>query len=687
MKPLIAVGVASVLALGAAAVAAMGTFGHAAPLPTAHQQPELVAPKELGFIAGSVALTMTTAHYSGAAIDDSRSRQWLDRYIRALDPQRVYLLASDVAEFQEKWATTLDDDVLSPAPTLEAAFQIHGRFRQRVAERVAAAQRILAGEVRLDDPKATVDLDRSEDPWAADTAALDAIWRTRITEQVLTMKLGEDRGGDPLDRLRKRYERVQREAFDVDAEDVLEVYITALTETFDPHSNWFKPVSKENFDIDMQDTLIGIGAVLNMEDGYVVIRELVKGGPAEQSGLLKAKDTILAVAQGPDAAPTDVVEMRLDRVVQLIRGKEGSPVVLTVHPGDAADPAETKQITLVREKVKLSQSAAKGEVRDVGGLKLGVIDVPSFYVDSEGERAGDPNFGSTARDVAKLLTQWNGEGVQAVLLDLRENGGGSLDQALQLSGLFLKGGPVVQIRDRQGEIEVLKDPDPAEVWTKPVIVLTSEFSASASEIFAAALQDHGRALVVGSDTTHGKGTVQNLMGLERFLTRMGHPEAALHAGAIKFTTHMFYRVNGASTQLKGVSADIRIPSPFQALEVRESDLDFALPWDEIAPARYKAGHLAVDVVALQSQSAARVSANREFTWMLEDVAENRRMDELDALTLDLDARKAEVDETKQRADAREAARKASGWDGEAEIDPVLDEAVQILADLLRAGGR
>jgi carboxyl-terminal processing protease len=639
------------------------------------------ADPDMAAVASTVAYTMITGHYTAESIDDARSREWLSTFLDDLDPQRLYLLKSDVDEFQ-RWANRLDEDILSPEPSLEAPFAIHARYRQRVAERVAAASRMLAEPMPLDGSLGEVEVDREKAAWAANTAALDAVWRTRLAEQVLSMKLGDDRPEPPEVRLRKRYERIGRDVEETEREDILEAWLGALTRTFDPHSVWFKPISKENFDIDMRDTLTGVGAVLGQEDGYVTINELVDGGPAKRSEQLKPKDTILAVAQG-DGPPVDVVEMRLDKVVQLIRGKEGTEVVLTVHPVDAADPAETRQVRIIREKVKLAQSAAKGELREIpaagGPVKLGLIDVPSFYVDTEGQRAGDKAWGSTARDVAALLATWKGS-VDVVVLDLRQNGGGSLDQALELTGLFLDNGPVVQIRDREGEIEVLKDPSEGALWTGPVVVLTSELSASASEIFAAALQDYGRALVVGSPTTHGKGSVQNLVSLERYLVRTGHPEAAPRSGALKYTTHMFFRVNGNSTQTNGVAADVVLPSYYAGLDILEADIPHALPHAEIPAARYKTQPRPFDLAALQTASQARVAVHPEFKQLADDIAERERYRADNTLSLDLDDRRAEQEADEAQDKARDEARKAAGWDGEAEIDAVLDEALLVARD-------
>ncbi len=685
MKRTLIAGVLGLALTGAIVGAAAVGFSAPPPLPTAAEQPNLPVPPELSPVAQAVGMVLTNFHYGGAAIDDSRARAWLAAYFDDLDPQRLYFLQSDIDALTTKWVTSIDDDLLSARPTLAAAYEIHARFRTRIDERISTALRRLDKPLDLEGSE-TVEIDRGEARWAKSAAELDTLWERRLTEQAIGLTLSATASsGEPVDRLRKRYERIRRDAFDVDAADILEVYLAALSGTFDPHSVWMKPASKDSFDIDMQDTLTGIGAVLGSEDGVVVIRELVAGGPAANSGLLEPNDQILAVSQGAGAPPTDLVEMRIDRVVQLIRGKAGTEVVLTIHPAKASDPSETKQVTLVRERVKLSQAAAKGEIRVVpssgGDKRIGVLDVPSFYVDSEAERRGETNFGSTANDVRRLLVDWKDDKLDGIVVDLRANGGGSLQQALELTGLFLDSGPVVQIRDRAGKVKSLDDPSPGALWTGPVTVLTSELSASASEIFAAALQDYGRALIVGSPTTHGKGSVQELIGLDRWLTRIGEPEAAARAGAIKYTSAMFFRVNGSSTQRKGVLADIVLPSPYRGLKISEADLDAALAWDQVAPATYRRADLRAPLAALQQRSEARVASSEEFRWLAADVAEREATDARNTLLLQLSARRAEVDANKADDAARDAARATRGWkEGDDLPDFLLDEALAVTAD-------
>jgi carboxyl-terminal processing protease len=685
-------------------VLASGSAGDAAPVTPGVAAPEAsiggngtttrIQGTEIhGAIASAVGITLLTGHYSGRPINDALSREWLANYVDALDYSRIYFLQSDIDEITA-WETKLDDDLLSEKPTLEAAWAIYDLYARRVDERVVRALEMLDDDLRFDDANAKVDIDRHDDPWATDAAALDLIWRDRIIEQLLRMELTEAPSTQtPVERLKRRYERVRKEARDVYPEDVLESYLGALSRAFDPHSSWFKPIAKENFDIDMRDTLTGIGAQLSGEDGYTVIDSLIPGGPAEGSQQLAPEDKILAVGQGTDGELVDIIDMRLDRVVQLIRGPANTTVHLVIHPASAADPSEVRDVFIVRDKVKLSHAAASSEVHELPGssgtVKVGYIDVPSFYVDSDGQRAGDPNYGSTTRDVAKILGDMRAQGVSSLVIDLRNNGGGSLDEAIQLTGLFLPGGPVVQIRSREAAIEVLRDEDPSVAWDGPVVVLTSEISASASEIFAGALQDYGNGLIVGADSTHGKGTVQNLVGLERFLRKTGHSEEADQGGAVKFTTHMFFRVNGASTQVRGVRSDIVLPSPYRGMEIKEEHIEQGtpLPWDSVQPARYRRLGKGFDLPALTEASRLRVAADPEFGFLEQQVEERLGLDALDTLSLHIDTRRAETARLEALTKARDDARKAAGWDGEAEIDPIRTEALHIARDVVTLKAR
>ena len=630
-------------------------------------------------VAALVAATMTTRHYDRHVIDDAVSAEWFDSYLKMLDRDRLYFVQADIDEFMP-FRDKLDDDIQSRTPKLEAAYLIRQRWVQRLTERVDHISKLLdQNKFDFSDPKASIQIDREKASWPKDTAEQDELWRLRVSEQILRMELGGDERKIAIERIRKRYHRLLTEEQDLDADDVLEPYLAALTLLYDPHSEWMKPISKENFDIDMADTLIGIGAVLQAAEGYVTISELVPGGPAAMSGELAPADRILAVAQeGQD--PVDVVDMRLDKVVKLIRGAEKTKVILTVWPGDAKDPSERKLVTITRDRVKLARAAATGAVTEVEGLRIGVIDVPSFYEDDEGRRAGLADWGSTARDTAKLLAQWQAEGpLDAVVIDLRLDGGGALDQAIELTGLFIDKGPVVQIRDGDGRIESLDDEVPGVAYAGPMVVLTSEQSASASEIFAGAIQDWGRGLIVGSETTHGKGSVQNLQSLDRML-----PGRSLFngqdPGSLKYTTHMFFRVEGASTQIQGVHADVVLPSPYQGLKIKESDLDHALPWDRVPPAAYTKQPINVDVDALRTASAWRVKSGVEFSFLQTDLAERARLEAETTLSLNEAQRQADIDRAKRIDEARTNARAALGEDPKHLPDPIMDEATSVARD-------
>ncbi|MBW1881825.1 MAG: PDZ domain-containing protein, partial [Deltaproteobacteria bacterium] len=414
----------------------------------------------------------------------------------------------------------------------------------------------------------------------------------RIKEQVLRGLLRGESQESQVEMLRRRYHRLETDILATEPADVLEPYLASFAHAFDPHSDYFKPSTNADFDIEMSNSLEGIGATLRTEGEYTLVYSLVPGGPAQQGEELQPGDRIVAVAQGSEP-PVDVVDERIDKVVKQIRGPKGTEVRLTVIPVDAPDPSHTRVIRITRDQVILAADDAESRVievpgQDGQGIKLGLIDIPSFYQDFQARRGGDPEFKSTTRDVKQLLTELKAEEVSGIILDVRRNGGGSLNESVELTGLFIPQGPVVQIGDRSGRTEAMYDPDPAVVYDGPLMVLTSPLSASASEILAGAIQDYDRGLVVGSASTHGKGTVQNVIDLDPVLRRfVRYPTPDDLAGAVKVTTHKFYRVSGASTQLRGVQADVVLPSPFDGLELLEGDLDYVLGWDRVAPLTYR----------------------------------------------------------------------------------------------------
>jgi carboxyl-terminal processing protease len=474
--------------------------------------------------------------------------------------------------------------------------------------------------------------------------------------QLVVAKLEKDNAEEIVKIISKRYARVQRAVRDYDNDDVIQVYLTALTHVYDPHSDYFGKAELENFSIGMKLSLFGIGAVLRSEDGFCKIQEL-KPGPAMRSKKLKPNDRIIAVAQS-NQPPVDVVDMKLSKVVEMIRGPKGTEVQLTVIPADAADPSVRQLVTLIREEIKLEDQEAKARILELpftnsSVLRFGVIDLPSFYssFELEGRKPdGDPK--STTTDVAQLLKKLMAEKVSGVILDLRRNGGGSLEEAIRLTGLFIREGPVVQVRDYDGRKTVDEDPDSSMLYDGPLIVLTSRFSASASEILAGALQDYGRALIVGDSSTHGKGTVQSLIQLAPILRGNGVSLAG-NPGALKITIRKFYRVSGSSTQLKGVTPDIVLPSVNNHLDVGESSLDNPLPWDTIAAADYeKFNSVTPYLEETKKRSDQRVATDRDFSFVREEIARYKKLQEEKSVSLNEAQRLKEKQETDDRAKAR-----------------------------------
>ena len=592
-------------------------------------------------------------HYAKRPVDDALARVWLDVYLDDLDPLSLFFLDADIQRLRAK-GDTLDDDLRKSQPELTVAFEAFGVYQTRAREAYTGALKVLDEDLSFDDPSAQAELDREDAPAPTTVEERDALWRDRVRAQVLELVLRGETVERAKELVGKRLERSLGNLDRMEARDVVEIYLTSLATVYDPHSSYFKPSSSEDFDIRMRDSLEGIGAELRFEDGYTKIIRLIAGGPAEASGELGKGDLILAVAQGEEE-PTDVVEMRLDDVVQLIRGKKGTEVRLTIRP--AADPSMTKIVPIIRDKVVLERVSAKGELEsftrpDGTTLKVGVIDVPSFYVDSWAARRGEKNVRSTTNDVRKHVLALRAQGAEAMLLDLRGNGGGALSEAISLTGLFIDRGPVVQIHDPLRGTEVLEDDDKGLAWSGPLVVLTDELSASASEIFAGAIQDHNRGLVVGAPQTHGKGTVQQMVDLGAVLRDGPFRDVADKAGALKVTVQKFYRVNGGSTQRRGVQPDVVIPSPWEGIDVLEGDLDRALPYDEVDRASYTPLPMTVDLPALQAASSARVATVPLFGWLAEDVAERQAREKEDTLSLHQASREAERDERLERLNAR-----------------------------------
>ena len=511
-------------------------------------------------------------HYNKPPLNDERSIQIYDNYLKLLDPSRSYFTAADIAEFNQ-WRSRFDD--LLKSGDLEPGFTIYRRHLTRMEERLNYALAELGKGV--DKIDFTVDeqlqVDREKAPWAKDRAELDELWRKRVKDEVLRLKIAGKETKDIQELLTKRYKNQLARLKQTRGEDVFQAYINAFATTYDPHTTYLSPDNAENFDINMSLSLEGIGAVLQSDNEHVKVVRLVPAGPAEKSKQIAPADKIVGVAQGNDEM-VDVIGWRLDEVVKLIRGPKGSTVRLEVIPASNPPSDQTsKVVTITREAVKLEEQAAKKKVLDLKhdgrDYKLGVIELPAFYLDFKAFRAGDPNYKSTTRDVKRLLDELQAEKVDGVVIDLRNNGGGSLQEATELTSLFIEQGPTVLVRNADGRVDVLADENKGIYYNGPLAVLVNRLSASASEIFAGAMQDYHRALILGGQT-FGKGTVQTIQPLNH--------------GELKLTLAKFYRVSGQSTQHQGVIPDILYPDVMDTKDIGESALPAALPWDSIRPA-------------------------------------------------------------------------------------------------------
>lgn len=515
-------------------------------------------------------------HFKKTPLDDDLSAQIFKRYIESLDPNRSYFLASDMEEL-EAYEYFLDD--LLRKSRLEPVFEVFRRFRSRVEERSAFAIGLLDTDFDFTREE-EYRFDRSKASWAQDRDELNDIWRKRVKNDVLTLRLaGKKDPKEIKELLRKRYERLSRRVAQLNVDDVYQLFMNAYAGAVEPHTAYLSPRTSENFRIHLSLSLEGIGAALRTENEYTVVQRIIRGGPADKSGLLHPEDRITGVGQG-DENITDVVAWRLEDVVDLIRGPKDSVVRLEVLPKNGSASGPRKVITLVRNKINLDEQAAKKYILETRVGKVGVIELPTFYMDIAAQSRGDKDFRSTTRDVGRLIGELQKEGVTGLVIDLRGNGGGALTEAVNLSGLFIRKGPVVQVKDAGGRIEVERDPDPGIAYSGPMLVLVDRYSASASEIFAGAMQDYGRAVVVG-EPTFGKGTVQSLVNLDRF-TKGDTP----HLGQLKTTIAQFFRVSGDSTQHRGVVPDIQYPTAFDSKERGERALENALPWAHVEAAAF-----------------------------------------------------------------------------------------------------
>ncbi len=570
-------------------------------------------------IARVTAAFLEQGHYLQQKINPTISSNFYTRYIDSLDPMHMMFLQSDIAEF-DKWKMTLGEMALKTGDTAPATI-IYNRFLQRMREQVKYVTNLIATEKFEFTSDERYTPNRRELPRPRDLAGARTLWRERVRYEWLNELLNKEKPGQIKESLLKRYNR----QFDMlerwDSDDVLQIYLDALAHAYDPHSDYMGKPASDNFNIGMRLSLFGIGALLRSEDGYCKIEEL-KEGPAKKSGQLKQNDKIIAIGQGTNP-PVDVIDWKLNKVVDLIRGEKGTEVRLTVIPVDAPDTSVRKVVSLIRDEIKLEDQEAKARLLDLPAengqpaTRLGIIYLPSFYADLKNR---GPNRKSTTTDVAKLLKKLKEEKVSGVILDLRHNGGGSLEEAINLTGLFIKEGPVVQVKDSDGHITVDKDTDPDIFYDGPLVVMTSRFSASASEIVAGALQDYGRALVVGDSSTHGKGTVQTLLEVGPLL------RTKEELGSLKITIRKFYRASGSSTQRKGVVPDIVLPSINNFMEVGEDSMPNALPWDTIPSAKYEPVNIIPPALpALRRRSEARLGQDADFVFIRQEIERFKKM--------------------------------------------------------------
>ena len=605
-------------------------------------------------VAVSVGRLLEEGHYTHQPLNDEVSRKFLRTYLELLDFSHLFFTQQDIDTLSAKYATSLDDDVL--LGNLKPAHEIYALYTKRVDDRVAKIKAMLKEPVDFKND-GTMELSRQKAPWPENAEEADRIWRSRIASELLQEHLSEHPIEPGPQLIARRYDRLARNVHEQDKDEQVKLFLDALAQAYDPHSEYLSKADLKNFSITMGLSLVGIGAMLRSEDGYAKIESLVPGGPAQMDGRLKVGDRISAVAQG-NSEFNDVRDMRLDKVVEQIRGKKGTKVRLLVIPADSPDPSKRKTVELVRDEIKLKDQEARADLiikKDENGdpVKLGWITLPSFYADM------DKHQKSTTKDVLALLKRLKKENIAGLVVDLRRNGGGSLEEAIALTGLFLKSGPVVQTKNANGSIVVSADPDPGIAYTGPLIVLTSRQSASASEIFAAALQDYGRALIVGDQNTFGKGTVQTILEIGRFTSLLG--SRSQEDGALKLTIQKFYRVAGGSTQLHGVASDIVLPSLSDLPEFGEGALKNCLPYDEVPKARFTkwsdSNHqLFTD--ELKRRSDARVQANPEFRYVMEDMERLRRRLNENNISLNEDVRRKELTEDKLRKEERSKERLA-----------------------------
>ncbi|UXP31348.1 carboxy terminal-processing peptidase [Reichenbachiella agarivorans] len=629
-------------------------------------------------------------HYRKQELNDSLSSVIFHNYLESLDFNKSYFLQADLDYFG-KYEFELDDHI--KRGNVDVAFQIFRIFRERANTRIDYVSDILdeGFDYTIDEE---LNLDEKEVKWASTNDEINDRWRKIIKSQALSLKLAGKTDDEIKDSLTKRYLRYRKGINQYNSDDVFQFYMNAYTSSYDPHTNYFSPISSENFNISMSLSLEGIGARLTQSMDYTVVNEVVAGGPAYKSKLLHKDDKIIGVAQGDTEAFVDVIGWRLQDVVHLIRGKKGTVVRLQVLKFDEGTGALPKEIRLVRDKISLEEESAKSEIIPIYNgketYKLGVITLPSFYINFEEAREGVKDYKSTTRDVNNIIKDLQANNVDGILIDLRYNGGGSLKEAIDMTGLFIDEGPVVQVRNSDGSIEIKRDEDRQIQYTGPLAVMINRFSASASEIFSGAIQDYKRGIIVG-EGSFGKGTVQNLIDLNRMF-----PNDEDQMGQLKLTLAKFYRVSGSSTQNIGVTPDISFPSGFEASEFGESSRPNALPWDRITSSYYRpTNDISPQLIKnLEMIYLNDLKTDRDLQYLVEDVDLLKSQQDENSLSLNYEKRKAESDEDEKRLDGRKNISESAGKVGQEVTteesqqkklsdDPYLKEGLKLLAELVK----
>lgn len=632
----------------------------------------LLSAPNYGTIAQYVANLIQNNHYSRTDFEDEVSEKFLESYLKFLDSNKLYFNQKDIDSFNKKYKTTLDDYIFEGS--IQPATDIYNLYVERVTKRVEKIKEILNTKEFKFDSDRTVEKRRKDSDWAADEQVCDQLWENILEGQLLEEEirkrrqterakelgkklediLGDDSKESPKEKILNRYTRFMETLDKNDKEEACNFFLSTLSQVYDPHSEYFSQSELENFQVNMQNKLVGIGALLQMDDGAAKIQGLVVGGPADRGGELQIGDRIVGVSQGSDKEMVDILYMKLNRVVDMIRGEKNTTVILKVVPTDAPD--ETKLISIVRDEVKLKDKAANAELIEVMGddgvaTKIGWINLYAFYADMQRGTV------SCSFDVKRLLERLKKEKIESLVIDLRGNGGGSLEEAIRLTGLFIDGGPVVQAKSAKGRITNKKSKVPNAIYDGPLVVLTDRSSASASEIFAAALQDYGRAIVVGDKSTFGKGTVQTVMPVRNYMPAIFPKDTKDRAGALKVTIQKFYRIAGGSTQLKGVVPDIILPSYRDALETGEESLPNALEHDSIAKMKYESLDLQETRQQLLKLSEQRVKSDKEFNYIIEDNKRYKEINDRNEVSLNIEKRLEENKKEKERRKTRNVNRK------------------------------